>query len=234
MTIGEKIRYYREMLDITQDEIAVALETTPQNIYKYEKGIITNIPLSSINALAELFEISVKEFVGWGDDSFVFSDDEPNLKRKTASLGANIKRRRLELGLDEIAFAEKIGLVLEKIADFESGHFNNIETELLDYISDALEISVADLMAYTETSDDFELTEDEKELILAYRKHAEHHFIIHRMLGLSPAESDTANTKNFRYPTLSSDDIANMTPKVKIASRRRKYNPAPGEDEYED
>ena len=67
MTIGEKIKYYREKLGLTQEDVANRLNTKPQNIYKYEKGIIENIPLANIVAMAELFEITPAELAGWSN-----------------------------------------------------------------------------------------------------------------------------------------------------------------------
>ena len=69
MTIGEKIRYYRELCGLTQEDVARRLNTKPQNIYKYEKGIIVNIPLSNIVAMANMFGISPSDLTGWGDIS---------------------------------------------------------------------------------------------------------------------------------------------------------------------
>lgn len=69
MTIGEKIKYYREMHGFTQEYVATRLGTTPQNIYKYEKGIIKNIPLPSIILLSELFGISPASLAGISDES---------------------------------------------------------------------------------------------------------------------------------------------------------------------
>ncbi len=65
MTIGDKIKYLREQKGLTQEEVAIAVETTPQNIYKYEKGIISNIPLAKIEKLALLFGVTPWELAGW-------------------------------------------------------------------------------------------------------------------------------------------------------------------------
>jgi len=67
MTIGERIRMYREKADLTQAELASRIGTTPQNIYKYEQGIITNIPLKSIQAIADVFLIPPSLLAGWDD-----------------------------------------------------------------------------------------------------------------------------------------------------------------------
>ena len=65
MNLGEKIKYFREKKKMTQEEVAAAVDTTPQNIYKYEKGIVTNIPLAKLSKLAELFEVTPWELAGW-------------------------------------------------------------------------------------------------------------------------------------------------------------------------
>ena len=44
MTKGERIKGLREQIGITQTELAEAINTTKQNVYKYENNIITNIP----------------------------------------------------------------------------------------------------------------------------------------------------------------------------------------------
>ena len=68
LTLGERIRDYRKRLGLTQEELATKLHTTPQNIYKYEKGVIENIPLNSISALAEIFGINPGILMGWTED----------------------------------------------------------------------------------------------------------------------------------------------------------------------
>lgn len=67
-TTGERIKRYREALGMTQEELAAKIRTSPQNIYKYEKGIIHNIPMGRIQALSEVFGIAPAQLVGWGSD----------------------------------------------------------------------------------------------------------------------------------------------------------------------
>ena len=47
--IGKRIKGAREGLGMIQTEPAEAANTTKQNIYKYENGIITNIPSYKID-----------------------------------------------------------------------------------------------------------------------------------------------------------------------------------------
>ena len=51
MKTGERIRRAREKKEVTQQELADAVGTTKQNIYKYENGIVTNIPSDNIEKI---------------------------------------------------------------------------------------------------------------------------------------------------------------------------------------
>lgn len=69
MSAGERIRELRLQHGITQEELASYLNTTKQTIYKYETGIITNIPLDKIEKLANKFNVSASFLAGWDDES---------------------------------------------------------------------------------------------------------------------------------------------------------------------
>ena len=70
MAIGDRIKLHRERVRMTREELAKRLNTTPQNIYKYEKGIVTNIPLSKIEQMAEIFDIPPERLTGWGNPNY--------------------------------------------------------------------------------------------------------------------------------------------------------------------
>ena len=65
MTIGERIKRLRAEKEITQTELADIIGTTKQNIYKYENGIITNIPSDKIEAISRYFQVSPAFLMGW-------------------------------------------------------------------------------------------------------------------------------------------------------------------------
>lgn len=67
MALGDRIKYYRERSHLRQEDVARQLDTTPQNIYKYEKGIIQNIPVKKLRAMAKIFNITFSELMGWND-----------------------------------------------------------------------------------------------------------------------------------------------------------------------
>ena len=54
MDIGQRIKRIRLEKHLTQDELAFRIDTTKQTIYKYENGIVTNIPASKIEAIANV------------------------------------------------------------------------------------------------------------------------------------------------------------------------------------
>lgn len=69
MTIGDRIKELRETNKLTQTELAEKIGTTKQNIYKYENGIITNIPSDKIELIAKLFDVSPSYIMGWTEKS---------------------------------------------------------------------------------------------------------------------------------------------------------------------
>ena len=67
MTIGERIKSLRTEKGMTQTELAELLQTTKQNIFKYENGIVTNIPSDKIEKMAEIFGIEPATLMGWAE-----------------------------------------------------------------------------------------------------------------------------------------------------------------------
>ena len=67
MNIGERIRTLRKAGGMTQSELAELLNTTKQNIFKYENGLVTNIPSDKIEKMAEIFGVSPAKLMGWDD-----------------------------------------------------------------------------------------------------------------------------------------------------------------------
>ena len=65
MKLGEKIKLLRHENNMTQDELASKLDITKQAVYKYENGIVTNIPSDKIERLAEIFNVSPVYLMGW-------------------------------------------------------------------------------------------------------------------------------------------------------------------------
>jgi len=71
MTLGDRIRAAREALKLTQEELGALCGTTKQTIFKYEMGIVTNIPLDRLELLSEKLGVTPAYLVGWTTDEAV-------------------------------------------------------------------------------------------------------------------------------------------------------------------
>ena len=65
MTVGDRIKKYRKMLGMSQEELANKIDVTKQAIYKYECNIVTNIPLDKIEVMSSVFGIHPSQLMGW-------------------------------------------------------------------------------------------------------------------------------------------------------------------------
>lgn len=68
MTIGTRIKLSRESKNMTQEELGIACGTTKQSIFKYETGVVTNIPLDRLERIAEALDVSPAYLMGWEDE----------------------------------------------------------------------------------------------------------------------------------------------------------------------
>ena len=115
MSLGKRLREERKRRHLTQDEVAAVLETTKQAIYKYERGIVENIPFDKLNKLAELFECSPAYLMGWSDDGKPLPPGDP-LPASVADNLRPISLRRLPM-LGNVACGEPV------YAEEEHEHF---------------------------------------------------------------------------------------------------------------
>ena len=77
MKIGDRIKQRREALGMTQTALADLIGTTKQNIYKYENGIISNIPSDRVEAIAAALNTTPSVLMGWEDTTPLPSNAEP-------------------------------------------------------------------------------------------------------------------------------------------------------------
>lgn len=81
MKLGERIKKARLEKGLTQIELAEIINTTKQNIYKYEMSLITNIPLDKLEKIANALDVSPAYLMGWEDEPKIesaSSEDELN------------------------------------------------------------------------------------------------------------------------------------------------------------
>lgn len=65
MTVGERIRERRTALGINQTQLADKISVSKQTLYKYETGVITNIPSDKIEKIAETLNTTPEVLMGW-------------------------------------------------------------------------------------------------------------------------------------------------------------------------
>lgn len=68
MTVGERIKHERTIRGLSQVSLADKINVSKQTLYKYENGIITNIPSDKIEELAFTFGVTPGFLMGWEDE----------------------------------------------------------------------------------------------------------------------------------------------------------------------
>ena len=75
MEKGTRLRLLREKKDISQTEAARFLGLSKQTLYKYEKGIVTNIPSDVVERMATYYNTTPAYIMGWTDDPNKSAED---------------------------------------------------------------------------------------------------------------------------------------------------------------
>ena len=76
MSVGQRIALAREQRNMTLEEVARLCETTKQTIFKYENGIVTNIPYDKIVLLSKALDVSPSYLFGWDEKKSSPREDE--------------------------------------------------------------------------------------------------------------------------------------------------------------
>ena len=65
MTKGQRIKQRREELNLKQIELAEKVHISKQTLYKYENDIITNIPSNKLEEIAAALDTTPDYLMGW-------------------------------------------------------------------------------------------------------------------------------------------------------------------------
>lgn len=68
MKLSENIRQFRTEKGMTLEEVGKRISVSKQTIQRYESGQISNIPYDKVVSLAEVFNCSPAELMGWEDN----------------------------------------------------------------------------------------------------------------------------------------------------------------------
>ena len=141
MTIGEKIKTLRESLNMTQEELAKRIHVTKQTIFKYENGIITNIPMNKITVLAESLGTTPSELLGW--DAETLDSYKPE-KLINQQLQTELKHLSVELDSCPEEDIKKLTLGIQRdlVQLFNQKRSIDAETQLIFTESDRREYQI--------------------------------------------------------------------------------------------
>ena len=102
--LNEKIKRLRKEKGMSLEDLAEAVGTSRQTIYRYEIGVITNIPREKIEALAKALGTTPQSLMGWeNEEKEAFSTF--NIKTKTRL--EPVKSKRLPI-LGNVSCGEPI------------------------------------------------------------------------------------------------------------------------------
>ena len=65
MSIGKNLKAARIKKGLTQEDVSNIMGVTRQTIQKYEAGVVTNIPCERLQIMAEIYDVSPADLMGW-------------------------------------------------------------------------------------------------------------------------------------------------------------------------
>ncbi len=107
MTVGQRIRFFREGKHLTQNDLAAIIGTTPQNIYKYEQDIITNIPIKNIALIAKALDVPPARIAGWDMEITLHRDTSTDMISKKFSRLDFTDREKVDSYIDGLLSQDK-------------------------------------------------------------------------------------------------------------------------------
>ena len=90
MTLGERIKFFRERKGLGQTELASLVNISKQSLYKYENNIITNIPSDKIEMIAKKLDTTPAILMGWESNVSPLPSDKIFMRPLYNSVAAGI------------------------------------------------------------------------------------------------------------------------------------------------
>jgi transcriptional regulator with XRE-family HTH domain len=135
---GERIRSLRIERNITQTELAAKINATKQTVYKYEQGIIANIPYDKMELLAEALNTTPAYLMGWEEKESNCTAKETMARNIKSYMNVgHISKQQLcnDLGFKYTTFLDWINAAtyprIEKI-EAMADYFNCSKSDLIE------------------------------------------------------------------------------------------------------
>lgn len=90
MTLGERIKFFRERKGLGLTELASLVNISKQSLYKYENNIITNIPSDKIEMIAKKLDTTPAILMGWESNVSALPNDKIFMRPLYNSVAAGI------------------------------------------------------------------------------------------------------------------------------------------------
>ena len=119
MKIKDRIKKLRISAEMTQEELAKHLGVSKQAVYKYETGLVTNIPMDKIAIMSELFGVSPSQIMGW---------EEKIITREEVSNRISIVQQYKRYSIQQIC--DLIGVSENEYKNLLSQNFDTNDTTL--------------------------------------------------------------------------------------------------------
>lgn len=113
--IGKRIKELRtQKLHMSQVDFADKINVSKQTLYKYENGIITNIPSNKIEAIAKLCDVSPAYLMGWEEKDLIPKELLPPEKIKAFRIQKNISKEEM---------SSKLNMAVDVYDSYENGKY---------------------------------------------------------------------------------------------------------------
>lgn len=99
--MGKRIKLKRLEANLTMEELGTKLGVQKSAINKWEKGMVTNIKRSTIQAMAEIFDCSPIWLMGWDDEPITIDFNQPEHFTKLNSEDNEYIKMYMELDQDD-------------------------------------------------------------------------------------------------------------------------------------
>ena len=153
--------------NLSQEDVARAIGSTKQAIYKYEMGIVTNIPIDKIEKMADLFCVTPAYLTGWDNTSAIMHNN------RVESCSVRIRTALKLKGIKQAELCKMANVPKSSLSLYLSGAYEPKQDRIY-LMAKALNVSDAWLFGYnvpmerqanTLSVQDDELSENKKKLI---------------------------------------------------------------------
>lgn len=138
MTIGERIKNYRHLRNLTQQELGEKIGVHKATINKYETGIIENIGILTLQKIADALDVDVDQLVLGNKTYKTVHTSNVSERLKEALSKKNMKLTEL---------AERTGTYKGTISHYIAGSYEPKHNTLIK-LANALDVTVSWLSGY--------------------------------------------------------------------------------------